>query len=257
MTDWVPVSRDQHIDKRWWPSKNFEFVATKNVIPVLIAELGKLLPHYVLGFTKLDQRFELVALLGLGGTRNLYVDPKGLWLATYIPAALRGYPLALYNTDTKGKKVLCVDASQLTNDSLANPLFNSQGELSNVTSEVFSFLVDCETNRQSTQAAIDKLNSFELIEEWPLPVSETTDGEVNYINGFHRINQIAFEELNNEDFNELRKCDSIRLAYAQIFSMNQWEGLKRRIEYAGEQKDRLNQVLGQGESGSLNFDALN
>ncbi|UBR52144.1 hypothetical protein KF947_18625 [Halomonas sp. FeN2] len=54
----------------------------------MLAELPKLLPHYVVVLLKEGEHYQLMVLLG---ERNLYVAPDGKWLGSYAtcpPACL-------------------------------------------------------------------------------------------------------------------------------------------------------------------------
>ena len=63
------------------------------MVPVLLAELSKLLPHYALGFIRQGESYQPVAIVGV--RENAYLAPDGRWFAPYVPAQLRGYPFAL------------------------------------------------------------------------------------------------------------------------------------------------------------------
>ena len=81
MTQWVAVSRTEHADTYFWLRQGYGFAAQKQVVPVLIAELTKLLPYYALAFIQQDegshQSYQPVALTGLNGEHNLYVHSDG------------------------------------------------------------------------------------------------------------------------------------------------------------------------------------
>jgi len=81
MTQWIAISRTQHAETNFWPRQGYNFAAPEQVVPILIAELTKLLPHYALGFIQQGKHYQPVALTGLGGERNLYVHSDGRWLA--------------------------------------------------------------------------------------------------------------------------------------------------------------------------------
>lgn len=95
MTQWTPVTRSQHADKRYLPRKGYTFSINQTVASILLAELPKLVPYYVLGFIRKTSSYQAVALLSLDHQNNLYLQRDGRWLGSYVPASLRGYPFTL------------------------------------------------------------------------------------------------------------------------------------------------------------------
>lgn len=259
MTHWIAVSRSEHADSHWRPKQGFGFAANLQVVAILMAELSKLLPHYVLGFIRNGEQYQPVALVGLGGERNLYVNKENKWLCTYVPATLRGFPFTLADNDS-GEQILCINESQLTEDPTAPPLFDSDGNLTARTASIFDFLGQCHANRVATQAACAVLESCELIEPWPFTINRGEDLEPLAIKGLYRINEQALNELDGSQFAALRKSGATTLAYAQLFSRGQIDQLALRAEYVGKEIEStssrdLDDFFQDG--GSLNLDFLN
>ncbi|BBI49676.1 hypothetical protein HORIV_20970 [Vreelandella olivaria] len=95
MPQWIVVSRSQHIGMHYIKHDGYHYAAKQSVASVMLAELPKLLPHYVLGFIQQEGRYRPVAMLSLDGQNNHYVHSDGRWLGSYVPASLRGYPFSL------------------------------------------------------------------------------------------------------------------------------------------------------------------
>jgi len=78
MTQWIALSKTDHAASLYWPRDGYHFASDQQVVPVLVAELGKLLPHYALAFVKEGERYQPVAITGLGNcngqklNRSLY-----------------------------------------------------------------------------------------------------------------------------------------------------------------------------------------
>ena len=92
MTQWIALSRSEHAGAHYRPRQGYAHAAGDYLAPVLVAELSRLLPHYVLAFIQGETGFLPVALLGTGLGQNLYLNHDQRWLADYVPAVLRGYP---------------------------------------------------------------------------------------------------------------------------------------------------------------------
>ena len=267
MHSWTAVSRTEHANCHWQPRQGFEFAAEKQVVPVMLAELTKLLPHYVLGFVKNEnEAYQAVALIGLGGERNLYITASFKWLCSYVPAMLRAYPFALIKDanqkDGNEQAILCIDELCITDDEACPRLFKDDGELEDKVAEVLNFTTKCEQNRQVTTAASADLTEAGVIESWPISLERDDGEEPLKVNGLHRINETALNALNADELANLRDSGALALAYAQLFSMGQLEQLTQRAEYharAAKQAEPpagLRGLFSTEDSGSLNFDAF-
>ncbi|MEX1198727.1 MAG: SapC family protein [Pseudohongiellaceae bacterium] len=262
MTRWTAVSRQQHANARWKPRKGFEFARPLQVVDVLIPELSKLLPHYALAFIQRDGNWQPVALLGIGGEKNLYVDADGKWLGRYVPAALRGYPFTLAARED-GDKVLCLNEAHLategTSEDGTQPLFHGE-ELAEPTARTLGFLKQCDQARTGTAAATKALADADLFQPWPLKVNRGEEKEPLTLDGLHHINEQRLNELDAETFAGLRRAGALLLAYSQLLSMVQTEQLGQRAEHLGAQAKARTATDDLGslfdDSGSLNFDNL-
>lgn len=263
MTRWTAVSPQQHATARWRPRKGFDFARPLQVVDILIPELSKLLPHYVLAFINREEGFQPVALLGVGGDRNLYVDADGKWLGRYVPAALRGYPFSLAPRDD-GEKILCLNEDYLVMEGAeggnSQPLFDGEGKLAEPAASTLNFLNECDQARAGTAAATQSLADADLFQPWPLKVNRGEDQEPLTLEGLFHINEQRLNELDAETFAGLRRAGALLLAYSQLLSMAQTEQLAQRAEHLGAQArarsatDDLSSLFDDG--GSLSFDNL-
>lgn len=262
MGSWIAISRTNHAAKHWRQREGFEFAATYQVIPILLAELAKVLPHYVLGFTQTqDGAYQLVALVGVGGERNLYVSQQSQWLCKYVPAELRGYPFASLS-GPDGSKVVCIDDAFLS-DEVEDPwLFNREGELNERVAETLRFITQREQNKVATAQAVAALATAGVIEPWPIEILRSGDKTPLKINGMHRVSESALNKLAAETLAALRGSGALALAYAQLFANEQMHHLTERAEFLVKEQsdvpplDGLSDLFGTEDAGSLNFDAF-
>jgi len=256
MPEWAAVSRTQHADRHYQPRQGYRFAAEQPVASILLAELGKLLPHYALGFVQQGEHYQPVALLGLNGQQNLYLHPDGRWLGNYVPASLRGYPFTLANTEDQ-QQVLCIAQEHLGEDDQSVPLFDEEGQLDQRVQKTLAFLQECEKNRQVTQAAAGVLGDTGVIEPWPLKVERGEGQEPLKVNGLYRVNEKALNALDADTYATLRG-GPMALAHAQLFSMGQLSQLAERAKFhaqqqAGQPPESLDEVFG-GDDDDLIFD---
>ena len=258
MPNWTGISKTEHASKHFTPRQGYSFAATQQVVPILLAELSKLIPLYALGFIQKQETHIPVVLTGLGGEQNLFVNADGKWLGTYVPAVLRGYPFAL--ADNQGEKVLCIEEDHLS-DSGGQPLFDSEGNLTKPVQDTLNFLNECEKNRKVTEAACRSLQVAGVIETWPLQIKRGGDEEPVQLDGLFRISEKALNSLDAETFSGLRKNGALSLAYAQIFSMHQTSRLGELAKLHAQQQKKqqtpepdIEQLFGNDDT--LNFDNI-
>ncbi|WP_322529111.1 SapC family protein [Salinicola sp. LHM] len=260
MTEWIALSRTRHTDSHFLPRQGYAFAADRQVTPILLAELGKLLPHYPLGFVQQGDQFQPVALLGLSGP-NRYLHPDGRWMADYVPAGLRGYPFTLANAEDN-QQVLCIDHDHIQeepNDSVSEALFDDEGSLSQRVQQTLDFLQQCESNRQLTIRACQTLGELGLIEPWPLQIGRGEDQTPLQVQGLFRINEKALNALEPTAFADLRKHGALALAYAQLFSLNQLHQLIEREKFHARQQPaqspngNLDSLFGEDDDLSFDF----
>lgn len=252
MTRWIALSRTHHRDARYLPREGYAHASHDRVAPVLLSELGKLLPHYALAFIRHEgETFLPVALLGLAPGHNLYLNHDHRWLADYVPAALRGFPFALGATgdeDSPGKAVLSVREDHLlTAEQGGEPLMTEEGELTASVAQLARFLQHCQHDRQRTLAATRMLAEAELLEPWPLKVQAGADADPITLSGLYRLNHQRLDGLSVEAFSRLQGAP-MALAYAQHFSVSNVDQLSRRAAYhaqraAGEPPEDLDALF--------------
>lgn len=241
MSRWIALSRSEHAKACYLPRQGYAHAAQDRVAPILVSELPRLLPHYVLGFiqsqAKQDKNqsetdFLPVALLGTTLGQNLYLNPDNRWLADYAPALLRGFPFALGTLpqkDEDGNAVLRLREDHLLAEGQGGePLMTDLGELTEAVAHTARFLQHCQRDLQRTLMATRKLESAGLLQPWPLEVKSAPDAEPVTLSGLYKLDQAKLEALTDEVYASL-KGPAMTLAYAQLFSStHQGEQLTKR-----------------------------
>ncbi|BCB70775.1 SapC [Vreelandella aquamarina] len=257
MPQWIALSRNDHAEQHVLPRDGYHHSAKQRVVPVLLAELSKLLPHYALGFIRQGESYQPVAIVGV--RENAYLAPDGRWFAPYVPAQLRGYPFALAKSDD-GQQVLAIDTAHLVNGPDGEPLFDEQGALSEHTQQVFDFLAQCEKNRLATQQAAEALAKHKLLVPWELVIGTDAEGGTPVkLDGLYRVDEQALNALEPEALAELRG-GPLALAYAHLFSTAQHKALADRVQFQAKYAEQgsnapanLDEVFGEGDD-DLEFD---
>ncbi|WP_286978888.1 SapC family protein [Pseudomonas sp.] len=252
MTQWIALSRTAHAEKTYMPREGYRHAVHQMVAPVMLAELAKCLPHYVLGFLAGDDGLLPVAVLGVEKDQNLYLHPDGRWLGKYVPATLRGYPFVLAKS-SKGDKTLSIASDHLAEEG-GQPLFDG-GEPAKPVADTLAFLTQCERNRQTTQAACQALESAGVLVPWTLivPIGEGH----KQVNGLYRVDEQALNALDAETYATLQGAP-MQLAYGQLYSMAQVEQLTQRAALQDKLADahppaNLDEIFSEGDD-ELMFD---
>jgi len=211
------ITADTHKERRWRRYSSYRFAAGDALVPLVVQELPKAVLALPIGFVINGEEVTPVAVQGLQPGKNLLVGPEGQWLGGYIPAAYRGYPFLLATTDD-GRQVLCIDEeSGLTITDDGELFFGDDGQPAPAVAGVLDFLTQVATNRQATTRVCALLHQLRLIQPWPITVRD--DSGDKSIAGLCRVDETAFNQLNDADFATLRRAGALPVIYCQLLSM--------------------------------------
>jgi len=219
MPKFVPVSRADHAQQTWRRPRDYRFAAQEVVVPIVGAEMSRAALAMPLGFNKVDNRYHLIALLGVRPNRSLYVAPDGHWLGLYVPSALRGYPFRVARQQGEQTLILCVDEQSEYFGSGDEIFFDAGGKASKATKDMLGFLEQVERSRSLTDLAVGCLADAGVIEPWDIKVP--LHGQEVPVGGVFRVSEVALNALDDGAFLTLRKTQALAIAYAQLLSMNQ------------------------------------
>lgn len=222
----VPVNKDRHATKKVKQISGFKFAAQFHIASVMTHEFVRASAIYPVVFLedKEKDEFRPVALMGLDGGENLFVDGAGKWQASYIPAIIRRYPFALASTDQEGQFTVCIDeASALVNEEEGAPLFNEQGEPAEALENVKRYLGELQQMDAFTKAFCKYLAEHNMFT--PLNMRVRQADQVKNITGCYVVNEERLNNISDERFLELRKTRYLPALYAHLGSLAQIERL--------------------------------
>jgi hypothetical protein len=222
MTKLVAVSKSTHSQKVWRRPAGYQFVANESLVPIVLGEVKQVGSWMPIVFVEQNGRYAPMGMMCPVAKQNLFVAPDGQWLGGYVPAALTSYPFRLMRREGSEQMALCIDEdSGLVRDAdeKGENFFTADGKPSPAVSQLVEFLRRIDGSRMATELAIASLAEAGVIERWPLQV-QVGDKKAG-INDLYRVNESALGELDDEGFLKLRKTGALRLAYAQIMSMQQ------------------------------------
>lgn len=222
----VPVNQQRHAGKKIKQVEGFGFASQFHIAYVTTHEFVRSAAIYPLVFIedKDKDEFRPVALLGLDAGENLFVGESGKWSASYVPAIIRRYPFALSQASEDGRFLVCVDeGSELLSDTEGTPLFNEQGEPTEVIENVKRYLSELQQMDAITAEFCKFLAKNNLFV--PLNMRVRQNDKIKNISGCYVINEERLNNLSDELFLEMRSKHYLPAIYAQLTSLSQIERL--------------------------------
>jgi hypothetical protein len=222
----VPVNQERHAGKKIKQVESFEFASKFHIAYLTMHEFVRAAAIYPLVFIedKGKDEFRPVALLGLDAGENLFIDVKGKWQASYIPAIIRRYPFALSQVGEDGRYLVCIDEeSDLVSDTEGSPMFSENGEPTQVIENVKKYLSELQQMDALTHEFCKFLAANNLFV--PLNMRVRQSDKVKNISGCYVINEERLNNLSDELFLEVRNKRYLPAIYAQLTSLSQIERL--------------------------------
>lgn len=206
----------------------FSFAASANAIPLLVGEVAHAVRHYPLVFVPgIDNTAPvLVALVGLGDNVNRFVDSQGQWRAdTYVPAYVRRYPFLPLQTPGQAEPILGIDLSAPWVHTQAGEAFvDATGHATPRLERVMTFQNEYQQQAEATAAMCIALQGAEVMVAQTLQWLDAR-GERQQLDGFLCVDEGKLKALLPDALVTLHRADAMGLAYAQLLSMSNFNGL--------------------------------
>ena len=227
----VPLNKDVHSELYIESIDGYQHTKETNSIYIAAIEFIKSAFEYPIVFTQSDDKKVFpVVLLGLEKNQNLFVDNNGKWLADYIPAYVRRYPFILATNDDASNFTVCIDESYpgFNTAKEGQPLFNDKGEQLDLLTQAIDFLKDYQNHVQLTTLFCENLSKLDILEPMQANI-EKSSGQKFSVGGFMVVNREKLKALKPAQLAELVKTDQMELIYAHLASLNNLNGLMKRL----------------------------
>lgn len=224
----VPVNKDRHAGKKILPVSDFRFAAKHHIAYLTLHEFVRAASTYPVLFLedKANDDFRPVALLGLTAGENAFVGEDGQWQAGYIPAIIRRYPFALSQSGEDDRFLVCVDeASTLLSDTEGTPLFDAEGNATQVIENVKTYLGELQQMDRLTTEFTHFLVQNNLLT--PLNMRVNVNEQVRNITGCYVVNEERLNNFSDQKFLEVRQKNFLPAIYAHLLSLTQIERLAK------------------------------
>jgi hypothetical protein len=236
---WVPLSKTAHAKKALKKRENVDFAKTITLVQLHNFEIQQAASYMPIMFVKNGDIVDMCGVLGLRKNENLFITEDNRWGLYYFPASFMSYPFRSAKTDDGKTALLFLEESGLiVDEDLGEPLFDEDGQETAILGHYIQLLSKIEQSNAANSIAISLMEKLELFTPSKLKVSEKS-GEDHFIDGLLSIDLERLNELDNENFIQLRQTRAIELIYAHLFSLSSFDKLLRRKNH----KDRLGESL--------------
>lgn len=195
--------------------------------PVFISEYQNIQAHYPIFFQKNAStgKLESIALLGLAGEENLFVNDDG-WQANYIPLSIQRRPFLIGFQDTNEngifnkQPVVHIDMdSPRVSYNRGEAVFLPQGGQSPYLQNISSILMAIHDGHEQTSKFIDTLEKYELLEPVDIQV-ELNDSSKHKMDFLHTINEEKVAALSDDAVTVLHQKGYLKHIHMIIASLN-------------------------------------
>jgi hypothetical protein len=196
---------------------DWRFAANEMLVPVVFSEMADIAREYPLVFVK-DKPLAY-ALTGIEQGVNAYVTGDGKWLATYIPAQLRCYPIGLTPVPNKPDEfAIIADAAAPQLASKTGKLLFENGQPSALLQQRLNLLKTLQQAERVTQALVKVIQDAGLLKDQNITVKKTGQ-QTTQIKGLQIVDEQKLNALPHEAFAKLRDQGVLPLVYAHLLSL--------------------------------------
>jgi hypothetical protein len=209
----------------------YGFARRSNVIPLNAVEFVPACRHYPIVFN-VDDAGEPLALVGVRGHRNLFVEENGAWAeGCYIPAFVRRHPFVL--TSAGGKSIaLCVDVeSPIVAQGGKRALFR-EGKPTELMRRVAEFCAAFAREQAKTRRLVEALAQRGLLIERAVDIRQASGDRLAF-RGIRVVDEAAFRRLSDADLALFWREGWLSMVYAHLASLGNFGRLFNRDRRLG------------------------
>lgn len=175
-----------------------------------------------------------IAVLGLTQNTNLYVTGDR-WRAQYVPAVLRMYPFCIARLDND-KFAVCVDSDWSgAQTAEGQPLFDDQGQPTELLKNAQAQLETLESEIQRTRAVCKRFQELGLLQDMRFDVT-LPDGSKHTVDGFMTLDDKKATALPDDVVAELHRSGLLGLMHLHWVSMG---NMRRLVDWHVERAAAL------------------
>ena len=211
-----------------------QFCALSNAIPMSFSEFGVACRDYPLAFTSSDggRSFAAIAVLGMAGNENLFLD-NGRWdRSVYLPAYARRYPFCMARVTLdaveQADRLICIEKSCIAkNGEDGERMFDDAGSPLEHWRPIDKLLNEYEADLERSQEMCAILADYALLDPFTLQAVLNEGGALN-LGGMYRVEEKKLEYLNAAQHRNLIKKGIMGRIYAHLLSLDNFARLLKR-----------------------------
>ena len=226
----VALDRGKHRKLKVRATGSFAFAGKANSLYLAGVEFNEACKEFAIVFTRVGKgRTVPVAMLGLRGRENLFVDAEGKWDAGYIPAFVRRYPFVLAELPGRTEMAVCVDeAFTGLNQTDGEALFDANGGDTPFLRNALDFLSRYQAEYQRTEAFCQRLEQAGLLMEMNAK-ADLVDGRSFTINGLLIVDEKKLLALPDATVLSLFRAGEMHLISMHLLSLSNMQKLVDRM----------------------------
>ena len=232
----VLLNRDKHRRRRVKPSASFAFARNANSLYLAGVEFSEACKEYAIVFTRAGNgKIGPVAMLGLRGRENLYVDDQQRWVAEYVPAFVRRYPFVLAELAGQSMGVCIDEAFAGLNDKEGEALFDGEGNNTPFLQNALDFLDRYQQEYRRTEAFCQRLEQAGVLVEMSAK-ADLVDGRSFTVGGLLVVDEQKLMALPDAVVLNLFRNGELHLVSMHLMSLS---NMKTLVDRMAERKSPL------------------
>lgn len=198
------------------------------------SEFGVACRDYPLAFTSSDggRSFAAIAVLGMAGSENLFLNNSRWDESAYLPAYARRYPFCMarvtLDSVEQADRLICVEKSCIAKDGEdGERMFDDGGGPLEHWRPIDKLLNEYEADLERSQEMCAILADYTLLEPFTLQAVLNEGGALN-LGGMYRVEENKLEYLNAAQHRDLIKKGIMGRIYAHLLSLDNFARLLKR-----------------------------
>ena len=225
------LNRVAHAKLRYTPLADFEFARKVTSVPLMAAEFPLACRQYPIVFAQSpDGAVMAMAVLSLAEGANAFIDEKGQWTATYVPAFIRRYPFVLAEIPGKADDfdVAFDEGSGCFHPKKGDPLFDDHGAPTAFLNAQVEFLKNFHGEHQRTRLALGALKADGLLVPYNVDIVRAKDKAQFAVRNMLVVDEAKLQALAPEKVVTYLKTGMLAMIYAHLISLQSFLAVANR-----------------------------
>lgn len=205
----------------------YDFVRDIRVVPLAAAEISTAQKFYPVIFSD-PERPSLLAVVGIGDDRNLFVDDNGHWDSdAYVPSYIRCHPFALARSQGEQYAVIIDRDAAVISENPEQPFFDGQALTAPIQARV-DFCSQFSAHRKVTDSFCDRMVELGLLSGQHATFTPQGETEQRTLASYVAVDFDKLRQLDAATVEQLFQEGMLPVIYAHRFSLENWSRLLER-----------------------------